>query len=358
MRLRFISYMVTGLVLAAASAMAQTNPVRGPEGQDGGYGPDQPIRQQVPRLLQRPPEPPMEQRPGERPGGPQPGAQQPGPQQQPGMQPPNGQQQPGARQPAAPQQPPPPFTLTPEQQAEVDRVLKQWEDHNSTIKTFECDFKRWIFNVVFAAPGQQLKPQFVEQGKINYASPDKGLFRIDTEEKDGKQAPIDSGRAEHWLCDGTSIYQYIPAKKRVEEHRLPPELRGKAIANSPLPFIFGAEAQNLKQRYFIRLVTPPPDVNGQYWLEAYPRYQQDGANFARATFIISTKDLSPLGLELIQPNGKDFVRYRFDEIVINAKWRPFKGDPFRPFTPWGWQMVPDQTQTPAQAQTPPADGRR
>ena len=40
---------------------------------------------------------------------------------------------------------------------------------------------------------------------IKYAAPDRGLFRIDTEEKDGKQVAIEDARAEHWLCDGKSV---------------------------------------------------------------------------------------------------------------------------------------------------------
>ena len=195
---------------------------------------------------------------------------------------------------------------------------------------------------------------------IKYAAPDRGLFRLESSEKDGKETPIEDARAEHWICDGKSIWEYSPAKKQVIEHKLPPELQGKAIANSPLPFLFGAEAQKLKQRYFIRLVTPA-DVQGQIWLEAYPRYQQDAANFHHAIFIITTQGMSPFALRVVQPNGKDYTVYQFYDVVVNDKLRMFKGDPFRPFTPWGWQMIPDESPPPqpdaAQVRRP-CDGRR
>ena len=103
------------------------------------------------------------------------------------------------------------------------------------------------------------------------------------------------------MCDGKSIFEYKPAQKQVEEHRLPRELQGKAIANSPLPFLFGAEAQKLKQRYFIRIVTPQ-DVQDQIWLEAYPRFQQDAANFHHAQFVITTRGMSPFALMLVDQN--------------------------------------------------------
>ena len=37
---------------------------------------------------------------------------------------------------------------------------------------------------------------------------------------------------------------------------MPPELQGKAIVDGPLPFLFGADAQKLKQRYYLRIITP------------------------------------------------------------------------------------------------------
>ena len=90
---------------------------------------------------------------------------------------------------------------------------------------------------MFGRPGV---PTFIELGVIKFAAPDKGLFKVESSEKNGKTEPIEDARAEHWMCDGKSVYEYQPAKKRVEEHRLPPELQGKAIAKSPLPFLFGA----------------------------------------------------------------------------------------------------------------------
>ncbi|MEN6449291.1 MAG: hypothetical protein ABFC96_02270 [Thermoguttaceae bacterium] len=353
-----LAVLVAVLALTAASATAQTNPVR-PD--DGAYGPSQPLRPQgTDGAYGNPPprqegaygqnQPPRQDGPGGAYG------QQPGQPQVPRfIQRPAEERVQQPNQP--PQPPPPPFTLTPEEQAQVDQVLNQWEAYNHKIKKFECSFKRWVFNVVFAPKGQ-LKPQFVEEGIIKYGAPDKGLFRLDAEEVDGKKVSIPNDRAEYWLCDGESIYQYVPAKKRVEQHRLPPELQGKAIANSPLPFLFGAEAANLKQRYFIRLVQPPTGINGQIWLEACPRNPRDAANFTRATFIIAAKDMSPLGLELIQPNAKDFVRYRFDDVLVNARGGLFPQNPFKLSVPWGWQLVPDPTpQHVPQAQRM-GDGRR
>ena len=49
------------------------------------------------------------------------------------------------------------------------------------------------------------KPLFVEEGIIRFASPDKGLFKIERGEKNGKMG-ADRGRAGRaWLCDGKAV---------------------------------------------------------------------------------------------------------------------------------------------------------
>jgi hypothetical protein len=140
-------------------------------------------------------------------------------------------------------------------------------------------------------------------------------------------------------------------------HKLPPELQGKAIADGPLPFLFGSDAQQLKKRYFLRIVTPR-DVQGhQIWLEAYPRFQQDAANFHHAQFIIGTEGMTPFALKLIQPDTKNFIVYQFFEIVMNDPMRMFRGDPFRAVRPLGWQSLVEEPQG-EQARRPPNDSRR
>ena len=100
-------------LVMAVPALAQTQPLRGPEPSGGSVEPDQPVRPQMPVLVPRAPQPPA------------------------------------AQQPAPPQPPQPPFTLTPQEEAQVDRVLNLWEERNRDIKTFDCQFKRWIYDVVF-----------------------------------------------------------------------------------------------------------------------------------------------------------------------------------------------------------------
>ena len=325
MHLRLVLCGLTAAILMTACAMAQQQyPPPGNYPQPNNYPPpadrnvqpaqpNQPVQPQLPTLVRR--------------GG------QPGPQ--------------SSRLPPAP-----PFTLTPQQQAEVAQVLGLWEQRNLRVKTFDTRFKRWTYDTVFGRPDE---PKFVDLGVIKYAAPDKGMFCVDTTEKDGREVPIEGARAEDWKCDGKSVIEYNHVKKQMTVHKLAPENQGKAIAEGPLPFLFGSTADSLMRRYFIRIVTPR-GVPGQVWLEAYPRFAQQAADFHHAHFIITDK-MEPFALELIQPNGKDKIVYQFYQTVINDPMRMFRGDPFRASKPFGWQSIVDEPPS-TQARHLPNDSRR
>ena len=236
-----------------------------------------------------------------------------------------------------------PFVLTPEQMLELDQVLGAWERRNREVKSFECIFTRFEYDYVFTQKGQPGKLR--DQGILKYAAPDKGLYRVDgersaewTETAPGKVGWKKSAvpRDKQWICDGKAIFEYNHKDKRRVEHALPPELQGKSIAEGPLPFVFGTEAQKLKERYFLRITTPP-DVRGEIWLEAYPRFQRDAADFRKVDVILKINGLLPDAIQIIEPNGKNREVYKFEDVVVNRPLRVFEGNPFKPSLPLGWR---------------------
>jgi len=228
--------------------------------------------------------------------------------------------------PAGPDRPAAPFQLTPQQKAYLDQVLQAWEQRNAGVKTFECDFTRWQYDPVF---GDANKPKYRDDGHLKYAPPDRGRFDIKGE------------RPEKWICNGKSIFEFNYAKKQLIEYKLPPDMQGRAIADSPLPFLFGAKAGELKRRYFLRIITPA-GAKGQIWLEAHPKFQQDAANFKRAELILIAQGMTPYGLQIYLPNGKNRTAYQFYNIVTNDPLRFFKGDPFRAVAPPFWKKIVEQ----------------
>jgi TIGR03009 family protein len=351
------------LCLAAGSLWAQTqteawprpNPIRS---NDAVSGPDQPVSPQVPTIQRRAAPDAARQYAAQG---------QPGNQSQP-LLPKERQafplQQNAAAQPQQP--PPPPFTLTPQEDAQLDRVLTAWEQKSKDIKTFDASFKRWEYDPVLAEydralaskqKGDPNAPVHVDQGILKYGTPDKGVFQVMwTESPDGKQIPIEPERADHWICDGKSVYQYIPGQRKLIEHKLPPEMQGKAIVDGPLPFLFGADAQKLRQRYWIHIVPSPPNIPNVVCLEAFPRYQQDAANFRAATLMLNLPAMTPNALQILQPNGKSHTSYMFYDVVFNDQLIFFKGNPFQAYTPRGWEKIVEDAA--AQQAGRPADKAR
>ena len=239
--------------------------------------------------------------------------------------------------------PAPPFVLTPPEQAQLDWVLRTWEQRCDKIKMFECDFTRFDYDAVF---GDGSKPKYTDQGSLKYAAPDKGLFRVE------------KPRDEKWICNGKAVYEYRYQLKELIEHRLPPELQGKDISNGPLPFLFGAKAEQLKQRYFLRLITPQEAAQEQIWLEAYPRFQGQAADFSKAELILTTKDFLPYALKIYLPNGKNRTVYAFQNIVLNNPLR-ILSNPFQASKPsWDWKLTVEDASPPAQASRAAPPGRK
>jgi TIGR03009 family protein len=251
---------------------------------------------------------------------------------------------------------PPPFKSTPDEERNVDRLLDRWEQWNAGVKTFDCGFKRWTFDVTFGPPNQ---PKWVDLGEIKYAAPNHALYRVDTTEKDGKEVPIEDARAEHWAFDGRSVIEWRHVAREVVEYKLPPDSGIKGL-DGPLtlgPFIMlGGKAKQFKEQYYVREVTPRNGSPDQIWLEAYPRTGLLAADFQKLQLIFRKSDMSPYAMKMTQPNGKDYIVYQFYDIAVNKATKP-GGDSFPPAKPFGWQKIVVELPA-AQVSRPANDSRR
>ena len=204
---------------------------------------------------------------------------------------------------------PAPFVLNAQEQAATDSVLARWEQFSMGIHTFETTFNRILYRRSIDN-AQFQKTQ--ETGELRYEAPDHGMFSVST---------LDGQPSEKWLCDGKYIFEYKFTQKQIDQYTLPPEMRGKGITSGPLPFLFGASAEELKRRYYIRQIQPEANLArpGQIWLEAYPKNSEDASEFQRAVMIISFADeVRPLAIKLFKANQDQHV-YIFDlkEMKVN-----------------------------------------
>jgi len=236
-----------------------------------------------------------------------------------------------------------PFVLTPAEGAQLDRILSGWEEAGKHIRNFKCNFDRFEYDPVYNQQDPN-KPKSISQGEINFGAPDKGHYSVEN-----------ATPPERWICNGESIFEFDYVQKKLVEHKLPPELRGKAISDGPLPFIFGASAEKLKNRYFLRTITPAESMDKEIWLQAYPKFQGERANFEHAELILSLPRMQPTALQMHYAN-KGRTVHRFKDIVINDPLILLKGNPFAAKLPASdWRMEVEQAPTTQAARDPGAN---
>jgi TIGR03009 family protein len=236
----------------------------------------------------------------------------------------------------------------------VDKVLLYWQQRTEKVQLYRTKFQRWQFDTVYG-PANTFKT--FSTGKIQYAEPDKGLFKV--EEILSYHAPVSAAtkpsykaipgvHGEYWVCDGKSIFEYDYNNQKLIQQVLPPELQGQNIINGPLPFLFGANAADIKRRFWVRAITSPT-AKKEIWLEAYPKSAQDASNYQRIHIIISTEDFLPKGLVIFDRSyvkGKNHSRtvFSFQDRDVNFastfdKLNPFFRNFYEPTLPSGWQKV-------------------
>lgn len=244
------------------------------------------------------------------------------------------------------------FQLNAIQQAFLDQVLDAWQLHSGKIATFKCSFERWEYNVAFGpAPNIPLNK---DKGEVSYSRPDKGSFQI-TQVAKFQAQPNQPGQqplaqpqgawveqpdaiGEHWVCDGKAVFEYRHNQKQLVERPIPPHLQGKAIADGPLPFLFGAEAPKLKQRYWMRIEQQPNQ--NEIWLIAKPKAQAQAADFSEVQVILDRERMLPKAMQIQMPNGSRHV-YLFDiaNSQVNGTFARLQALFTRPRVPAGWKRV-------------------
>ncbi len=259
----------------------------------------------------------------------------------------------GGPAPAVPRPRPPAWVPLPPAHAKaVDDILQYWEQRTNKITRFRCKYKRFEYDPVFG-PRDPKKFRVFARGTIQYAAPDKGLYQDEEVWLFGKTKEHPEGTyvrqpelriGEHWVCDGKSIFQFDYAHKKLVEFQLPPEVQGTAIRHGPLPFVFGAKADDIRRRFWVRIITPPERAQGknpEYWLEAVPKHQEDAAEYRVIHLIIDQKEFLPKAMIMFgRVNGSrkqlEFHDREVNFSVLAEKLNLFHRQFYEPKTPSGW----------------------
>lgn len=252
------------------------------------------------------------------------------------------------QQQAAPKAPFPP--LNAQQQQRLDAILVQWQKKTQGTETLSCDFTRWHFDQ-FAAPAGVHASKSI--GIIKYAAPDKGLFRVEEKQfytgmknQVPQFAPQPGKFGEWWVCTGKELLEYDQTEKKVTIQELPPHLRGTAIFNSPLPFVFNLDAEKIKEKFWIS-EGEAPDEN-TILINAWPKTQENRAQYKLVQIALGT-DFLPKALVMYAPNfniktSPVWDQYEFSNVKRNAITSGFQQFlnffiPQKP--PAGWKVEKD-----------------
>lgn len=215
---------------------------------------------------------------------------------------------------------------SPQDQQYIDQLLKVWEEKTAGIDRFSADFTRWEYDS--HAPGvaelaKRLGRSDIHiaagKGVIRFQKPDKGLFRTDKYYKSTGNAGANGdvelmedkqNFGEYVICDGKNVWDYDRKEKICTRLELPPEMQGLGIMNSPLPFLFGVRAEEIKERYWVRAIPPGNQPNGQpytdrYAVEAYPKYPVDAVNYHHVQIVLDREQFLPFAMILYMPEWTD-----------------------------------------------------
>ena len=240
-----------------------------------------------------------------------------------------------------------PEVVVEEVSEEMRDVLKRWEEKTSGINTLYCPITRFEYDQVFGKETRWV-------GKVYFENPDKGRIDFQPADKDRMKAPsgrqmkngtpyaVVAGNPTQWICTGKLIYINDMSTKTYDKVDIPPQMQGKNITHSQLPFIFGMKADDAIARF--KLTFGPfhnPDgkkvgKNGKpQWqvlhIIANPKDKNVAKEYSQAEIVLDPESFLPINLRTKDPAGSKETVYSFDrnELKVGCRWglsNPF-GDP-------------------------------
>ena len=245
----------------------------------------------------------------------------------------------------------------------VTKLLDLWQSKSDEVKQYQCNFNRYDYDtkiVNWRDPrNNRLAAASIMTGEIRFAAPDKASYETtqvlsfagppEQEGGEAKYEPVqDSSIREKWICDGKAIHEFNFQQKKLYEVEIPPEMQGKGLVNSPIPFLFGASKDDILNRFWVRIITPDGAQN-EYWLEAVPKKIDDARNYKKLELVLSRDELFlPIMLHIYSPNynpAENNLTSRIFEFTNRTKngrlirLQDFFNRFVRPSTPIGWERV-------------------
>ncbi len=251
----------------------------------------------------------------------------------------------------------PPAVVVEQVSEEMREVLQQWEKNTAGINTLYCPITRYEFDKVFGKETRSM-------GKVYFENPDKG--RIDFQPADDERMKVPAGRQlangapftviagnpTQWICTGKMIYIKDMATKTYDRVQIPPQMQGKNITHSPLPFIFGMKADDAVARFkltfgpFHNPAGKKVAKNGKplrkvLHIVANPKDKNVAKEYIQAEIVLDPETFLPLNLRTTDPSGNKETVYSFDQPAMKVGCSWGLNNPFREPMLVGWTLNND-----------------
>ena len=254
-----------------------------------------------------------------------------------------------------------PFFLSPVEQQQLDEFLARWERNSVSIKRYDVEFYVLLYDSTI--PGAEPnKPHKVAYGYFKYiANPMRFVYVVEGEWQNGKRIKREGDKnphihAEKTIIDEKTVFRYDYNSKTMYQINVPPEMIGKGIADSPLPLIFGAKADELKRRFSMKIENAPGQDN-LIWLRARPLLIEDQQEFKELEILLEKRTLMAQGLKQWDINDKAYKVFQLTSTKVNDRLLAVVEDLKTWFTPtiergWKHEMADWVLQPPPSAAVP------
>lgn len=222
--------------------------------------------------------------------------------------------------------PPDDYQITQEEAALLDQFLQKWEEFGRNIKKVACSVETQEKGGGLYGEDKNAPPLSHNFGEFKFIAPNKLLYHVLGEyvyekEVDGKKKPeYKKGLGEKKIVlDGKSFTEYDFKKRVALVTPIPEDQQNKDLTmDGPIPIFFIAKAENLKRRFYMKLITKPEKQDSEVWIEAWPRQAADGQSFQRIIILLRLSDLQPYYMRQYHTNGKSYTELWFYDIAVNS----------------------------------------
>jgi TIGR03009 family protein len=208
----------------------------------------------------------------------------------------------------------------------LNMYLLMWEKKMADVKSLSTELNRVDTDTVLKRATQYTGWAAYTKSGTGTTVLNKAILELKV--KDSKEI------AEKIVCTGTFVYNYLPARKIIEQHELPKNKIGELADNASLGLMFGMKAEVAKKRFHLSLYKE--DKNFIY-IDVLPKEPADKAEFLRARLVLSVDTMLPRQVWLEQPN-KNTTLWDMPRSGANVNLDPKYFD--KPVPPRDWKIVP------------------